>query len=75
MSTLHCRGCDCLECAPGFPAEATRVYSTIPRRNENGVRKAELFPRSFDEKYRFTDPPPPADPLWVRALIKREAIR
>lgn len=26
-SALHCRGCDCAECLPGFPARATRVYA------------------------------------------------
>jgi len=31
MSVLHCRGCDCLECCPGYPAAAPRVYRTKRR--------------------------------------------
>lgn len=32
MISLHCRGCDCELCMPGFPAQGTRVYRTRPRK-------------------------------------------
>lgn len=28
---MHVRGCDCAECCPGTPAEATRVYRSRER--------------------------------------------
>lgn len=31
MSDLHCRGCDCDDCCPGFPATATPVHHDTRR--------------------------------------------
>lgn len=40
----------------GWPAEPPRVYATTARRNEAGVRRAELFPQRFDSDGRFSEP-------------------
>lgn len=41
MSDLHCRGCDCLDCCPGFPAQATRVYADKSRIGPRLLRRED----------------------------------
>ncbi len=76
MSEMHVRHCDCSECLPGFAARVTPTVATFARRNENGCRKRELFPRRYDGRsIEGSAPRTPQVPAWETALRKRNSLQ